>query len=247
MKKTNFFWAIIPARSGSKSIKDKNIVKINNHPLIAYSILEAKKVKKIKKILVSSDSKKYLKIAKKYGADILHLRSKKNSSDKSKDLDFFKEVNNYIFDNFKKEEQPNFFIHLRPTSAIRNFKTINKGINLFSKNLKKYTSMRSVEKLSESSYKHFEIVNNKLKGVGDKSFNIDKQNNPKENFKSTFKANGYIDIVKRNNIKKNILHGSKSYPFIIKEPSIDIDGKDDLKYAKYLFESLKYYKNYKHK
>ena len=64
MKKNNIFWAIIPARSGSKSIKNKNIIKFNGHPLIAYAIAEAKKTKKIKKVLVSSDSRKYLKIAK---------------------------------------------------------------------------------------------------------------------------------------------------------------------------------------
>ena len=45
MKKKNKIWAVVPARSGSKSIIDKNIIKIANHPLIGYSIRQAKKTK----------------------------------------------------------------------------------------------------------------------------------------------------------------------------------------------------------
>ena len=81
-------WAIIPARSGSQSVKNNNIIKINNMPLIAYTIRVAKKTKGIQKVVVTSDSEKYLNIAKKYGADILHLRSKKNSSNIASDFDF---------------------------------------------------------------------------------------------------------------------------------------------------------------
>ena len=48
-------------------------------------------------------------------------------------------------------------------------------------------------------------------------------------------ANGYIDIVKVDNIiKKNFLHGKKVVPFLIRTPSVDIDSKNDLEYAKYL-------------
>lgn len=246
MKKNNIFWAIIPARSGSKSIKNKNIIKINNHPIIAYTIAEAKKTKKIKKVLVSSDSKKYLRIAKKYGADILHLRSKKNSSDKSSDFDFFEEIDNYLNNDDNQIDQPNFFIHLRPNCPVRKSTTLNKAIKFF-ENKKNYTAMRSVEEMSETGYKNFEIIDNKLKGICNKTFNIEKQNNPKENFNKTYKANGYIDIINRKNIKKNYLHGSKVLPFLITEQVVDIDGKKDLNYAQYLFKRIKYLKYYKFK
>ena len=62
MKKNNFLdevWAFIPARSGSKSIRNKNIIKLNGKPLIAHSIYHAKKLKLVKKIIFSSDSLKY--------------------------------------------------------------------------------------------------------------------------------------------------------------------------------------------
>ena len=62
-KSRNKIWAIIPARSGSKSIKDKNLKKIGDRSLIEYSIKSAKEINQVEKIIFSSDSKKYLKIA----------------------------------------------------------------------------------------------------------------------------------------------------------------------------------------
>ena len=60
--------AIIPARSGSKGVPDKNIRLLGKHSLIAYSIAAAK-LSGIERVLVSTDSKKYAEIAEKYGAE----------------------------------------------------------------------------------------------------------------------------------------------------------------------------------
>ena len=66
----------IPARIGSKRIKEKNIKKLNNLPVIGHVIREVKKLKFIKKIYVSTDSKKIKKIVEKIGAETLDLRKK---------------------------------------------------------------------------------------------------------------------------------------------------------------------------
>ena len=68
--------AIIPARSGSKRIKNKNIKKFHGKPIIAWSILEALKAKVFDKVIVSTDSEKIAKIARNYGAVTPFLRSK---------------------------------------------------------------------------------------------------------------------------------------------------------------------------
>ena len=62
--------AIIPARSGSKGIPDKNIQDLQGFPLIAYSIGVAKMSKEISRVIVSTDSDQYAKIAKKFGAEV---------------------------------------------------------------------------------------------------------------------------------------------------------------------------------
>ena len=76
MNFTKEIWAVIPARSGSKSIKNKNIKSFSGKPLIAHTIIIAKKLKKVKKIIFSSDSQKYYNIAKRYGKIEFHKRSK---------------------------------------------------------------------------------------------------------------------------------------------------------------------------
>ena len=72
---------IIPARSGSKRIKNKNIQKINNQHLIEIVIKIAKKSGIFSRIVVSTDSKKIAKIAKNFGAEVPFFRSKKLSDD----------------------------------------------------------------------------------------------------------------------------------------------------------------------
>ena len=62
--------AIIPARAGSKGLKNKNIKLLNGKPLIAYTIMEAKKSKLISNIVVSTDSNEIASISKQYGAEV---------------------------------------------------------------------------------------------------------------------------------------------------------------------------------
>jgi len=90
--KNNLVYAVIPARSGSKAIKNKNIVDINGHPLIAHSIVVALKSKMIERVIVSTDSKLYANIAIKYGAEVPFLRPSNLSTDNSTDLDFFEHL-----------------------------------------------------------------------------------------------------------------------------------------------------------
>ena len=80
--------ALIPARSGSKGIINKNIKLVAGKPLLAWSIDICKKSKLINKVFVSTDSKKYSSIAMKFGADKVILRPKKMSGDFSTDYEW---------------------------------------------------------------------------------------------------------------------------------------------------------------
>ncbi|OUW57819.1 MAG: hypothetical protein CBD57_04085 [Candidatus Pelagibacter sp. TMED197] len=236
MKKERF-WIFIPARSGSKSIKNKNIVKIQGRPLLAHSILIAKKLKFIGKVIVSSDSKKYLNIAQKYGADFLHLRSKNLSSDKTEDIAVFK---GFLKDIKKlKLNPPDYFIHLRPTTPLRKTNILRKGINLFLKNKNKYSAMRSVSPMIFPSQKTFKIRKKKLCSVVNNDYNLDSLNKPRNFFEKSFIPNGYIDIIKTKNIKKSIIHGKKVLPFVIDRLVPDIDNKKDLLFLKFLIKNRK--------
>ena len=84
--------AIIPARSGSKGLPDKNIRPLNGIPLIAYTIKAALDSGMFDTVMVSTDSEKYAEIARKYGAEVPFLRSAAISGDKSSSWDAVKEV-----------------------------------------------------------------------------------------------------------------------------------------------------------
>jgi len=80
--------ALIPARSGSKGVKNKNILKVNGFPLLAFSIRAALLTKGIDRVVVSTDSRSYKKITLEYGADVPFLRPKNISGDRSTDYEF---------------------------------------------------------------------------------------------------------------------------------------------------------------
>lgn len=199
----------IPARSGSKGIKNKNIKNLNGKPLLAWSIEACKKSKYIKEIVVSTDSKKYAKIAIKHGATKVIIRPKKISGDKSTDYQALAHaIKNLKNLNYK------FIAHVRPTTPIRKSKDIDKAILLFSK--KNYTSLRSVHEMPESAYKTFEISKKRLlKPICNNKNNMDSFNKPRQSFKKTYAANGLIDIYLKDHLieKKNLL-GKKVFPFI---------------------------------
>lgn len=234
------FCAVIPARSGSKTIKNKNIVKLMGHPILGYSVDIAVRSKSFDKVIFSSDSVSYLNIAKRYSPNYLHKRSKKNSSSKATDLDYLREILIYLKKNHNY--RPDAFALLRADSPTRNLKELKSSILFFKKNFKKFSALRSVNITSENSFKTFTIYKNKLKSVFSKSLNIEKSNIPKQLLDTTYAANGFLDIVKTDFIEKNILHGDKVYALKTKNLSIDIDYLEDLAYSKFLIKDKRYHK-----
>ena len=91
---------LIPARGGSKRIKNKNIKIFFNKPFLSFAIKTAIKSKIFSKVYVSTDSIMIANIAKKNGAKIPFIRPKKIASDKSKDL----EVINHFLNHAKRKK-----------------------------------------------------------------------------------------------------------------------------------------------
>ena len=149
--------ALIPARSGSKRILNKNIKKLNNKPLISYTIKAAIKSKLFDQIILVTDSKKYATIGKKCGAKVPFIRSKNISGSKSPDIEWVKWILKKI--NFTNNKTDIFFI-LRPTSPFRTAKTIKKAWNIFFNNRKKIDSLRAVQLCKEHPGKMWKVKNN---------------------------------------------------------------------------------------
>ena len=114
--------AIIPARIGSKRIKEKNIKNFFGKPIICYSILAAQQTGIFSKIIVTTDSLKIAKIAKKYGADIF-FRSKKLSKDSTM-------LSPVIHDVLKKNEysSEDYVCCIYATAPLINYTDIKKSL-----------------------------------------------------------------------------------------------------------------------
>ena len=219
--------AIIPARSGSKSLRNKNIKKLVKKPLLAWSIETCLKSKLISKIFLSTDSKKYAKIAKSFGPIEILLRPKIICGDLSTDYQMIL----HAIKNIKYDYD--YIAHIRPTTPIRKISDIDLAIKKFVNS--KYASLRSVHEMSETSYKTLEI-NNKglLKSLKNLNFSIDELNKPRQKFNKTYVPNGVIDIYNKNFVIKNkILFGNNVKAFKTSYAH-EIDSKEDFNYIEYL-------------
>lgn len=116
--------ALIPARSGSKRVKDKNIRLLGGHPLIAYTITAAIDSGIFSSVVVSTDSPEYARIAEYYGAEVPYLRPESLSSDLSPDIEWVEHVLEWLRDNGR---DPACFSILRPTSPFRLPDTIRRA------------------------------------------------------------------------------------------------------------------------
>ena len=220
-------YAFIFARSGSKGLKNKNIKLFNGKPLIYHSIYLAKKIKNIKKIFVSSDSLKILKLAKKFGAETI-LRPKSLANDSSSEIDAWKHAIRYlknkndIFDNF---------ISLPCTSPLRVEKDINIAIK---KIINKNDFILSITKSNKSP--NFNIV----KKVGNKIellekndlFLINRQASKKIFYLTTIVYACRSEFILT--IKRSYWEGNVKFIEIPKIRSIDIDDKDDFDLAEFV-------------
>lgn len=218
---------IIPARSGSKGIKNKNIKMLNGKPLLCWSILQAKKCKFNMKIVVSTDSEKYKNIAEEYGAEVPFLRPKDISGDLSTDYEFLK----HCVDWFKKNEKysPDFIIQLRPTQPNRKIEDIDKAIEIFIKEFDNYDSLRSVIPIKKSCFKMYLLEDDKLNPIFKNYKNIkEPYNQCRQILPTTYLHNGYIDILKTEILNNNTISGNKILPYIMKDnDNIDIDFIED--------------------
>tara|TARA_B100001123_G_C15230333_1_gene994898 strand:- start:735 stop:1454 length:720 start_codon:yes stop_codon:yes gene_type:complete len=236
MKKN--IWAIIAARSGSKGVKNKNIKPLNKKPLIAYTIKSAIKSGVFEKIFVLTDSIKYAKMAKKYGAEIPFIRPKKISRDLSTDNELYEFI--FKFLNKKKIKPPDFFAHLSPTVPIRSNNVIRKGVEYFYKKKRLFQGMRSVSEMSQTAYRNLRIIDGKLCSITKKDFDLNKLNQPRQLYPKTYIANGLIDIISTKSFLKNkTTHGKKVLPFVVNQLYVDIDHKRDFEYAKFLMKKLR--------
>jgi len=224
---------LIPARSGSKGLPNKNIKLLTSKHLIGYSIELALQSPLISKVVVSTDSPYYAEIAKEYGAEVPFLRPADISQDKSTDLEFMK---HYLLQcQINSWQYPDAILHLRPTYPCRNIVDLEACITTFIKNWSEYDSIRSVIVSPKTPYKMYRITDQKLVPLYSTVDGINEPyNQARQVLPKTYMHNGCYDIVKSEVIMKyHSMSGQRIYPFVMKDDEqMDIDTEEDFKKAR---------------
>ena len=221
------FLVFIPARGGSVGVKNKNLIKINNKPLIKYTLDVAKKIKNCD-IFISTDSKKILNYCKKQGHITDYIRPKSLSRSSTSMIDT---VLHGIYFLEKKGKYYENLILLQPSNPLRSIKIIKLAIKKFL-DLKKNT-LTSVTKMREHPFECIELINNKeWKFLKKKEKKITRRQQFDQNF---FFIDGTIYISKIKYLKKykKFIDENKTHIFLLKNKwPIDIDHPDDILVAK---------------
>lgn len=143
--KTPSIIALIPARSGSRRVADKNIRPLAGHPVMAYTIAAARRSGIFSAILVSTDSEQYADVARKYGAEVPFLRPAEISGDVSPDIEWVE----FTLKKLREmRREYDCFSILRPTSPFRLPETIQRAWKEFVAE-EGVDSLRAVEKCRE--------------------------------------------------------------------------------------------------
>ncbi len=225
MYKTKKIIGIIPARSGSKGVKDKNIKTLAGKPLISYTIECAKATGIFDDIVVSTDSSKYADIAMQYGASVPFFRSQETASDSANSISVLEEVLNNL------QETYDIVVMLQPTSPLRQPFHIKEAVDLFLE--KNADSVVSVSKFPHS----IAWVNSLDESLSMNGF-IKKEylNKRRQDLPQMYMLNGAVYVFKASMINKDFnMFDDKSFAYIMdKEYSIDIDDEYDFKLAEAL-------------
>jgi len=226
--------AIIGARSGSKSVKDKNIRSVLDKPLMAWVITAAKNAKLIDRVLVSTDSQKYADITKEYGAEAPFLRPEEISGDKSHDLEYLSHALNWLKDN--EGYVPDIVFKVSACTPLLKSEHFDRCVEMMINN-PNLDSVRPVASSSKHPYKMWKMEGEILKPFLPKeSIGFEEPfNQPRQILPKVYVHTGIIALRYKTIMDDNSLAGKKIGTFeITNEDAFDIDEEIDFKIAEIL-------------
>lgn len=221
--------AVIPARSGSKGLKNKNIMELNGKPLMAYTIEAALSSGIFDCVHVSTDSEMYAEIAREYGADVPFLRLKELSGDTISSWDALR----YVMERYQElGREFEYVTLLQPTSPLRNAKDIENAYKIFEE--KNADAVISVCELEHS----IQICNTLGDNQSMYRFIDSNKVGARQRGETFYRLNGAIYMQKSEMLMNHQnLYNENSYAYVMdKIHSIDIDDAFDFRMAQMAME-----------
>ena len=222
--------AVIPARSGSKGLPDKNIREVGGKPLLAYTVEAALESGCFDTVHVSTDSEKYADIAREYGADVPFLRSAELASDTANTWDAVREVLHRYAEMGKTFET---VMLMQPTTPLRTGEDVQAAYRLMRE--KEAESVIAVCEVDHSPLWCDMIPENgNMKGFGRK----DLAWVTRQELKPFYRVNGaiYLLTISDNTITADDdIYENNCYAlFMDRKKSIDVDCEDDLELVEFM-------------
>jgi N-acylneuraminate cytidylyltransferase len=225
--------ALIPARSGSKSIPHKNMRPFSGHPLLAYSIAAGLQAKTVTRVIVSTDDEQIAFIANRYGAETPFLRPESLAQDDTTDLPVFIHALDWLKHN--EGYQVDIVVQLRPTSPIRPPSLVDDAVQLLN-GTPGADSVRGVVPSGQNPYKMWRIdEQGHLQSLLPLPDIPEPYNAPRQVLPPTYWQTGHIDAIRAATIQmKDSMSGDVILPIII-SPSymVDIDTELDWQRAEW--------------
>lgn len=189
--------ALIPARSGSKSIPHKNIRPFAGKPLLVHSIEQARACPRVDRVIVSTDSEEYASIARAHGAETPFLRPAEISSDTATDLEVFQHALRWL--QAQEGTVPATCVHLRPTHPNRTPADIARAIDLLEAH-PEWDSVRSVVPAPEPPFKMWFIGDEgELRPVVQTDI-PEAHSRPRQSLPPAFLQNACVDVIRARTI-----------------------------------------------
>ncbi len=220
--------AIIPARSGSKSVKDKNIRPMGGVPMIAHSIRHAQQSERITRVIVSTDSERYADIAAGYGAEVPFIRPAELATDTALDVDVFYHALTFLRD--REGYMPRLVVQLRPTYPVRRPADIDAMVDVMLAD-DSLDSMRCITLAREIPYKMWFLNEDgrTIRPVFDDPPEC--YNMPRQQLRPAYFQNACIDVIRPSVIlDQHSMSGIKIAGYIMDE-NFDIDTEEDFQRA----------------
>ena len=206
-----------------KGLPGKNILQLNGHPLLAYSVASGIQTPEITRVICSTDSEDIAKVARNYGAEVPFMRPSELAQDNSNDLEAFVHALDWLRES--EGYVPDYVVQLRPTSPIRFVSDIQSAITSILAD-SEIDSVRAVSDPITTPYKMWTIDNNhylipllNLVGV------TDPYNTARQELPEIWAQTGTLEVIRTSTIiNKRSMTGNKIYGLKIDpETYIDID------------------------
>jgi len=224
-------YALIPARSGSKGLPNKNILEVDGHPLIAYSIAFARKLG-IDRILVSTDSESYRDIALRYGAECPYLRSAAASSDTAQESEILEDLSANLPNH--SIALPDVWVWLKPVNPFRSLDAARQALKILSER----HDVDSVRIVSEADARLHTVSENGFLAPYGRGWDGSLSKMPRSRFPKVyqpynlevFRHRGWVE-------RRGLFMGTRIVPIVAsKITGLDVDDSDTFEIAKALIE-----------